>query len=177
MNEDAKKYRKDGDKIYRIEDEKHVADIKDGEVVPTAPAYYKIKETLEEIATVPERHSSDEQPDIEDEQPDADEVADMIEEVNHGGIVELTPDEADKYIEELNEQNGGGLTYAKIKELYEMLQKGEEKPSKGDPMPTPNPALGDRDPSFIAWLVRNNPEEAASRYAGKDIETYELAVN
>ena len=41
------------------------------------------------------------------------------------------------------------------------------------PMPDANPALGDRDPAFIAWLVETNSEEARKRYEGKGIEAYD----
>ena len=37
--------------IYRTKDNKKVADIVDGEVKPTAPAYYKIKEELDQVVS------------------------------------------------------------------------------------------------------------------------------
>lgn len=49
----------------------------------------------------------------------------------------------------------------------------ESQPSSNPPKAGP---LGDRDPEFIEWLYKTNPDEAAKRYAGKNVETYESLI-
>jgi len=42
-----------------------------------------------------------------------------------------------------------------------------EVPAVNDPQPPPHPLHGDKDPAFVQWLFRTDPEAFRARYVGR----------
>ena len=132
-------YRKQGSEIIRVKDEKIVANIEDGKVVPTAPVYYKNLDELKEVAAGEDYVAPVEAPKAPKEDP---------------------LDAARLEIEHLKEDNAGLLEQiAQLKKAVEKLATGTQvahlvpNPEKDlvaevdwDVVPEADPMLGNLTP-------------------------------
>jgi len=167
-------YKRDGDKILRVKDDKHLATVEDGKIKPTAPAYYRIKEKLEEFAFGPEL------PSMEGLSPV---VEESLKKAGEDHLIRPASSPAkqleevwDKYQswEQVAEFAKSLFTVAPIVNQAGGLQKPVPLPSETfdlTGLPKSGP-LGSRNPVVVEWWVENYPEEARKRYEGKGNETY-----
>ena len=146
-------YRKQGSEIIRVKDDKVVANIEDGKVVPTAPVYYKNLEELKAAAA----------------------GEDYVAPVEASKTPQEDPlDAARLEVEHLKEDNAGLLEQiTQLKKAVEKLATGSHvahlvpNPEKDlmaevdwDSVPESDPMLGNRTPGRKEYLIENHPELA-----------------
>jgi len=146
-------YRKQGTEIIRVKDDKLVANIEDGKVVPTAPVYYKNLEELKAAAAGEDYVAPVEAP--KTASPDPLDAA-LLE------------------IEHLKEDKAGLIEQiGQLKQAIEKLATGTHvahlvpNPEKDlmadvdwDAVPDADPMLGNRTPGRKEYLIENHPELA-----------------
>lgn len=144
-------YKLDGDKFIRIKDDKHVANLVDGEIKATAPAYGRaeVVENLKEILSESELSATDvtyvESPTEEWPKPIGQE----------SGLAEDQPsaEEVAEQIEAANKAEAGGLVEP-VRTLHQ----------------------GDRTPGYPTWLHKTDPGRAKKHYEGKRCAEYEALI-
>ena len=158
-------YRRVGDSIVRLKDEKVMATIKDGEVIPSAPAYFK-KSIFEDLKSLLSKGETKVEPSdwveelMEDEEAKADKeivaikpgiyhLARQLEKVFNGP----KPVHRDIFV------TLADFVRSKFGEKIE-----EDTPIDFSEAPKCEPFQGDRTPAFMKWLRANHPEEANRRY-------------
>ena len=147
--------------VARIEDNKVMATIVDGEIQPTAPSYHKHKEEFAALLAEHVKASEAEQSSNEQEaESEAEEETEQD-----------TPED-----EEPEESPASITDFPPVDPALAGL-----KGINGEPVPSTPPddcdkLLGDTCPKFIAWLFVKDRAEADKRYAGKNLPTYETLI-
>ena len=168
----AYEVKKDGDEIQiiRLKDDKIMANVVDGAVQTTAPAYNRAS-ILDELTATWLLYTSNEEEEanedeIEMEIPqtvagiDAEELIPVVE------SDEVAPEEDDELtsnIKSILEVEGvEGVSRYVSRLLGE--KEANEAPIDYSNAPKCDPRYGDRTPEFMAWLKDNHPSEALKRY-------------
>ena len=146
-------YRKQGSEIIRVKDDKLVANIEDGKVVPTAPVYYKNLEELEAAAAGEDYVAPVEAP--KTTSPDPLDAA--LLEIEH-----LKEDKAG-LIEQIGQLKQAIEKLATGTHVAHLVPNPEKDLMAGvdwDAVPDADPMLGNRTPGRKEYLIEKHPELA-----------------
>ena len=146
-------YRKQGSEIIRVKDDKLVANIEDGKVIPTAPVYYKQIEELKAAAAGEDYVAPVEAPKTPKEDPlDAARLeVEHLKEDNAGLLEQIT--QLKKAVEKL-------ATGSHVAHLVPNPEKDLMAEVDWDSVPESDPMLGNRTPERKEYLIENHPELA-----------------
>jgi len=146
-------YRKQGSEIIRVKDDKLVANIEDGKVVPTAPVYYKNLDELKAAAAGEDYVAPVETPKPPKEDPlDAARLeVEHLKEDNAGLLEQIT--QLKKAVEKL-------ATGSHVAHLVPNPEKDLMAEVDWDNVPESDPMLGNRTPGRKEYLIENHPELA-----------------
>jgi hypothetical protein len=158
-------YRRVGDSIVRLKDDKVMAAIKDGEVCPSAPAYFK-KEILAELNTLLSKSETKVEP--------SDWAKELMEDEDKPSETEIVSIKqgTDHLARQLEKVFNGPkpvhrdifVTLADFVRSRYGEKIEEDAPIDFSKAPKCDPSLGDLTPEFVAWLRANHPDEAIKRY-------------
>jgi hypothetical protein len=160
-------YRRVGDSIVRLKDDKVMAAIKDGKVCPSAPAYFK-KEILAELNTLLSKSETKVEP-----SDWAKELNESVEsEKNETPVIPVSRPHVDSLARELEKVFNGPkpvhrdifVTLADFVRSRYGEKIEEDAPIDFSKAPKCDPSLGDLTPEFMVWFRANHPDEAIKRY-------------